>query len=233
MKRSGLWHVDFRPDRRDWAVWLPTLLGVGVLLMMLALAAHRLVSPPPDGTTVVPAPITPYPPQPAATTPPMIPAPATTSTSPDPQATSEPPSRPSSSRPSSSGPPSSGPSSRPSSRPSRTSRPAPPPPPVTGRYRVVDSFGDGFIGEVLVGNTTGAPADWVVALRFPGNVGALRASWVESAPQATLTREGDSFVWRSGVPVPGKSSVALRFHFARQGTGDRPSSCTVNAATCA
>lgn len=119
-----------------------------------------------------------------------------------------------------------------------TPRPSParttpaPPGPVTGRYRVVDSFDDGFIGEVRVSNAAGGESDWVVRLRFPENVGELHASWVESAPEATLSRSGSSYVWSSGVPVSARGEALLRFHYARSGTGDVPSTCTVNGAAC-
>jgi hypothetical protein len=103
---------------------------------------------------------------------------------------------------------------------------------VTGRYRVVSSFADGFIGEVLIVNTTDRDRNWTARLRFRDNVGELRTSWVESAPQATLTTAGAEFVWISGVPVPARSEVALRFHFSRTGSGDRPRTCTVNGAAC-
>lgn len=85
---------------------------------------------------------------------------------------------------------------------------------------------------MLVSNPTSAATDWVVELRFPSNVGDLRTSWVESAPQATLSRSGSTYIWRSGVPVNPGSSVALRFQFARTGAGDRPASCEVNNAPC-
>ncbi|MCA2217341.1 cellulose-binding protein [Jidongwangia harbinensis] len=125
---------------------------------------------------------------------------------------------------------------RPPSPPPSRGRPAPtrpPAAPVTGRYRVVQSFADGFIGEVLIVNTTARDRNWTARLAFPGNVGALRTSWVESAPQATLGRDGDAFVWTSGAPVAARSRVALRFHFTRSGSGDRPRQCTVSGSACA
>ena len=112
----------------------------------------------------------------------------------------------------------------------RTSRPSVGP--VSGRYRVVDSYDDAFIGEVLVTNTSGGNRDWWVELRFPARVEDLITSWVESAPQATLHRSGPAFVWTSRVPVPAGGAVALRFHFSRTGSGDLPSVCTVNEAAC-
>ena len=103
---------------------------------------------------------------------------------------------------------------------------------MTGRYRVVDSFPDGFIGEVLVTNASGADRDWTVRLRFGDAAGELRTSWVESAPQATPGTAGDTFTWSSGVPVAAGSSVALRFHFARTGPDEAPRTCTVNGVAC-
>jgi hypothetical protein len=119
-----------------------------------------------------------------------------------------------------------------------TPRPSParttptPPGPVTGRYRVVDSFEDGFIGEVRVSNASDRENDWVVRLRFPANVGELKASWVESAPQATLSRSGSWYVWSSEVPLSAHGQALLRFHYARSGPGDVPAACTVNGAAC-
>jgi hypothetical protein len=103
---------------------------------------------------------------------------------------------------------------------------------VSGRYRVLNSFVDSFIGEVLVSNSSSSPHDWSVRLRFPSNVGNLRTSWVESQPQATLTRSGQTFIWTSTVPVNAGSSVALRFQFDRGGTNSNPDTCTVNGASC-
>ncbi|WP_326553035.1 cellulose binding domain-containing protein [Micromonospora sp. NBC_01813] len=111
----------------------------------------------------------------------------------------------------------------------------PPPsadPHLTGRYRVLDKFGDGFIAEVLVVNSSGQGRDWTVTLRFPGNVGRLYAAWVEGAPQATMSRSGQDYIFTSGVPVAGHSSVPLRFHFERRGHGADPDRCAVNGVAC-
>lgn len=118
--------------------------------------------------------------------------------------------------------------------PTRT-RPADPPPrpEVTGRYRVMASFHDSFQGEVLVTNNGPAARQWSVELRFPGNVGRLQTSWVESAPQATLRRSGDRYIFTSTVPLAAGSSVPLRFQFDRSGRGDLPSDCRVNGTRCA
>jgi hypothetical protein len=103
---------------------------------------------------------------------------------------------------------------------------------VSGRYQVLNSYVDSFIGEVLVSNSSSSPHDWSVRLQFPSNVGNLRTSWVESQPQATLTRSGSTFIWTSTVPVNAGSSVALRFQFDRSGTNSNPTTCTVNGASC-
>lgn len=73
---------------------------------------------------------------------------------------------------------------------------------------------------------------WMVVLRFPGTVGRLITFWVECAPQASLTSSGQTYTWRSGVPVPAGSSVPLRFHFACSGTGDVRVTCTANGEPC-
>jgi hypothetical protein len=103
---------------------------------------------------------------------------------------------------------------------------------VTGRYRVVQSYRDGFIGEVLITNGGRTDRDWVVRLRFPANVGDLRTSWVESTPQPSLSRVDGVLVWRSGSPVRAGGSVALRFQFSRDTGEAGPVTCTVNDAPC-
>ncbi|MGW4945913.1 hypothetical protein ACWEOZ_30525 [Actinoplanes sp. NPDC004185] len=213
------------PALRELLPWLPTLLGVCALIALLIIAATRFTSSP-EVRAVPPAPpFLPVPAQPAETLTPATPLP-------------DPPSAPAS------GPPSARPGSqmRPatattSPRPVRsssraTTAPAPARGPVSGRYRVVDSYDNAFIGEVLVANSSGRDSDWRVELRFPPAVGDLITSWVESAPQATLRRSGDSFIWASGVPVPARGQVALRFHFSRSGSGNLPSACTVNGLGC-
>ncbi|MFV2020944.1 cellulose binding domain-containing protein [Micromonospora sp. LOL_023] len=128
-------------------------------------------------------------------------------------------------------PPSTG--SAPSTAASSAGVPRPPADPhLSGRYRVLDKFGDGFIAEVLVVNSSGQGRDWTVTLRFPGNVGRLYAAWVEGAPQATMSRSGQDYVFTSGVPVAGHSSVPLRFHFERRGGGTDPDRCAVNGVAC-
>jgi hypothetical protein len=110
------------------------------------------------------------------------------------------------------------------------------PPPVratvTGRYTVLNSFGDSFIGEVLLTNTTGRAQDWRVVLVVPSNVGALRTSWLESLPQPTLSRNGRTYTWTSSVPLSARSTGQMRFHFDRTGGDKPPDSCTVNGSSC-
>lgn len=131
-----------------------------------------------------------------------------------------------------------GPTHRPV-EPPRATKPAPPrtpappaDPDVVGRYRVLQQFGDGFIAEVLVVNTSRRDRDWTVTVRFPDNVGRLYAAWVEGAPQATVRRSGREYVFTSSVPVGAHSSVPLRFHFERHGRGTTPQRCLANGAPC-
>jgi hypothetical protein len=209
-----------RDQRRKVAVrellpWLPTVAGVCGLVALLIFAAVQFTAAPEAPITAAPQPAPPYlppyvpPPPPSATIAPV------TSTAPSRSVTA------SRTR--------SGPSpSRTTPSPARSSAR---PPVLTGAYRVVESFGDGFIGEVLIRNASARDLGWRAELRFP-DADRLITSWVESAPQATLTRSGDRFSWSSGVPVPAGGEVALRFHFGRDGTVDRPASCVVNGTTC-
>ncbi|RKN50614.1 cellulose binding domain-containing protein [Micromonospora endolithica] len=103
-----------------------------------------------------------------------------------------------------------------------------PPPAVTGRYRVVDSFHGGFIGEVLISNTARTDRGWTAALSFPG--GRVVTAWVEGAPQGTLTTTRDGFTYRSGVDVAAGGSVPLRFHLEQ--ADSRPARCTVDGVAC-
>lgn len=94
------------------------------------------------------------------------------------------------------------------------------------------SFHDAFQGEVLVANNDRTARHWTVELRFPENVGRLWTYWVESAPQATLRRSGDWYVFTSTAPLAAGASVPLRFHFERQGRGDIPAECRASGTSC-
>lgn len=103
---------------------------------------------------------------------------------------------------------------------------------VTGRYRVLSSFGDSFIAEVLLTNTTTRPRNWTVRLVFGDNVGDLRASWVDGVPQPSLRRSGQSYTFTSSVPIAPRSSLELKFDFSRTGRNNNPVSCTTNGIPC-
>ena len=222
-----------RPDRPrrllDLIIWLPTFAGVAVLVAVLAFVGGRVLGASDEPTALLPPPV-----PPSAPSGPDLPAPLWPPTEPGASAGAVPVDR---TRPA--GPPA-GPAQASTARPPAATRPpatrppatALPAGPVTGSYRVLNSYDDAFIAEVLVSNAAGQASDWTVVLRFPGPVGELITSWVESAPQATLTSSGQTYRWRSGVPVPVGSSVPLRFHFARSGTGNLPTSCTVNGTPC-
>lgn len=114
--------------------------------------------------------------------------------------------------------------------PSRTTRP--PARNVTGQYRVLESYGDSFIGEVLLTNTTGAPQSWRVTVVVPASVTGLRTSWLESLPQPRHSVSGRTHTWTSTVDLAARSTGQLRFHFERDGGAVSPSSCTVDGASC-
>jgi hypothetical protein len=118
------------------------------------------------------------------------------------------------------------------SPPTRPPAANPAPRTVTGRYRLMDSYGDSFIGEVLLTNVTSAARGWTVQLRFPTNVGGLRTAWVEGAPQATLRWSGRTAIFTSTASLGPGSSVPLRFHFDRTGADVRPEVCTANGTPC-
>ena len=207
--------MDYKSGNLGVPSWFLTTLGVIALLGITAITIVRLV-PGDNGNASLP------PPQPAFS------LPGTTSGPQDPVSL-VPPSAPAA-------------SPDPAERGSHSwqttvaaPRPRTTPPPaalVTGRYSVLQSFGDAFIGQVLLTNTTGTPQNWRATLVFPSNVGDLRTSWLESLPQPTLSRHGHSFTWTSSVPLAARSTGELRFHFERTGSGDTPDSCEVNGAPC-
>ncbi|MEH0974742.1 cellulose binding domain-containing protein [Micromonospora sp. CPCC 205546] len=100
--------------------------------------------------------------------------------------------------------------------------------PVTGRYRVLESYADGFVGEVLLSNTSVTGRGWTARLTFPG--ARLGSAWIEGGPQGTAQRIEDGFTYRSGGDLPPGASTALRFYV--QGTQSRPAGCTVDGAAC-
>lgn len=115
------------------------------------------------------------------------------------------------------------------------SAPAPPPPPpralVTGRYRVMEAWDGGFIGEVLLSNAAAGPRSWTVRLVPPAG-SRLVTSWVEGAPQGSARMSDGVFTYTSGADLGGGASVPLRFHFERNGGNTRPSGCTVDGNAC-
>ncbi|MGK5445539.1 cellulose binding domain-containing protein [Micromonospora sp. URMC 105] len=114
------------------------------------------------------------------------------------------------------------------------SAPSPPPPPaspVTGRYRVTEAWGDGFIGEVLVSNAATGRRPWTVRLVPPAG-SRLVTSWVEGAPQGSGRMSDGVFTYSSGADLDGGASVALRFHFERAAGNTRPSGCAVDGNPC-
>ncbi|GIF21411.1 hypothetical protein BJ973_005142 [Actinoplanes tereljensis] len=99
---------------------------------------------------------------------------------------------------------------------------------VSGTYRILNSYPDAFIGEVLLRNHTGTGRSWTVTLNYPG---ALVTSWLESLPQPTLVQRGTSYTWTSSVPLAAGSTGSLRFHFKLSGSAG-PENCAVNGSAC-
>ncbi|QGN47876.1 cellulose-binding protein [Micromonospora sp. WMMC415] len=113
---------------------------------------------------------------------------------------------------------------------SRAAHPTSPPPPAgtTGRYRVVNSFDGGFIGEILVRNGSAERRGWTVRLTYAG--GRFVTAWVEGTEQGKATPTEGGFTYRSGVDVAPGGSATLRFHMER--TESRPTGCTVDGVPC-
>ncbi|MEH1127073.1 hypothetical protein [Micromonospora sp. CPCC 206061] len=217
-----------KPTAVEVLPWIPTLFGVALMIGLMVISIVLSLRPDSAGDST-------------AAEPGALPPPIEFAVPDDPEPTAPPPSTPAvtpsasvvPTRPAA--PVRTTPGRETPPDPEEKSPPAVPQPPqttVTGRYQVLDSFGDSFIGEVLVSNRESSPQHWTVRLRFPSNVGNLRTFWVEGAPQGSMRRSGDTYIFTSGVPVNGRSSVPLRFHYDRVGSGDTPSSCTVNGATC-
>ncbi|GAA2559683.1 hypothetical protein GCM10010435_33650 [Winogradskya consettensis] len=202
---------------RDLLPWLVIFAAVGALSTLLAITAVQQIAWKRGPVIeVLPIPLAPFiPVPPSSATPTGTP---TRAPAPPPRTSSPAPSR------------------SPSPSPSRVPAPAQKPtvkPTVTGEYQLVDAYDDAYIGEVLVSNSGAEASDWTVVLTFAAGTGALRTSWVESAPQANLTVDGQTYTWRSGVPVEPGATVALRFHIAREGASTRPRTCAVNGTACA
>ncbi|MER7586661.1 cellulose binding domain-containing protein [Micromonospora sp. NPDC127501] len=217
-----------RPPRGPVAIatspWIVVGAGVVVMVVLLivALGTYRGRSPAPDGAQPPALPV------PSAVVAPSVP---TSVPSPAPvlpgisgRASGLPPSA-------AAGSPSADPTVGPTGRPTATrspSRAAPGQPAMTGRYRVVQSFDGGFIGEVAMVNTSARSRGWTVRLEFSG--GRLVTTWVEGVPQGTVRQSDDGFTYVSGVEVPPGGSVSLRFHMER--ASSTPRECTVDGVRC-
>ncbi|MFJ6167415.1 cellulose binding domain-containing protein [Micromonospora orduensis] len=202
--------------------WIVVLAGVVVMVVLLivALGAYRGRSPAPD----------------AGSPPPALPVPSVPADEPTPTPTPTGSSAPAlvpGLSPRASGVPSSGPavSRAPTAgaAPTRAPTRAPQAPAVGGRYRVVQSFDGGFIGEVLIVNASAAGRGWTVRFEFSGG-GRLVTAWVEGVPQGTVRTFDGGFTYVSGVDVSPGGSAALRFHLERASV--MPRGCTVDGVRC-
>ncbi|WP_433386453.1 cellulose binding domain-containing protein [Micromonospora sp. KLBMP9576] len=207
--------------------WIVVSVGVVVMVVLLAIAlgSYRGRGPSYEARPGPPLPtIGLAEPEPSATSP-------TATRSPQPAAT---PSRRATGRPtpqrSTPGRASEPPSATPARSPDAALI-APPPAPattVTGRYRLVESHAAGFVGELLVSNSSTASLDWAARLTFAD--GRLVTAWVEGAAQGTARRIDDGFTYHSGQDLPGGASATLRFYV--EGGQGRPTNCTVDGGAC-
>jgi hypothetical protein len=129
-----------------------------------------------------------------------------------------------------------GPASAGLAAPDPTTEPAAPPHPsppgVAGSYELVSSFGDEFIGKVVIVNGSHQAQDWVVELAFMPDVDDPRAFWVDGEPHPAVHRSGSRYEVTGAVPVSGESTVILRLNLERAGPEIDPITCTVNASPC-
>lgn len=207
--------------------WIMVGAGVVVMVVLLfvALGAYRGPSPAPGAASVPPAL-----PLPSAVAAPSAPArvssPAPVVPGLSGRASGLPPSAGLGSRS-----PSAGPSVGSTPGPTATRSPSRAPqgqPAVSGRYRVVQSFDGGFIGEVLMVNASAESRGWTVVFEFSG--GRLVTTWVEGVPQGTVRQTDGGFTYVSGVDVRPGGSVSLRFHLER--ASSIPRECTVDGVRC-
>ncbi|WP_406062720.1 cellulose binding domain-containing protein [Micromonospora sp. NBC_00860] len=224
---SGMRRVP-RPPHGPVAIatspWIVVGAGVVVMgvLLFVALGAYRGRSPAPDGARPPALPVPSAVVAPSAPTSVASPVPALPGISG--RASGLPPSA-------ASGSPSADPTVGSSGRPTATrspSRASSGQPAMTGRYRVVQSFDGGFIGEVAMVNESARSRGWTVRLEFSG--GRLVTAWVEGVPQGTIRESDGGFTYVSGVEVSPGGSVSLRFHMERASSS--PRECTVDGVRC-
>ncbi len=113
--------------------------------------------------------------------------------------------------------------------PSRSAGPQSPV--LTTSYRVRDIWGGSFIGELRIGNPSGAARSWTASLSFPAGVGDLRLYQVDGRSQPTLRRTGDRYVFTGSATLAPGTSLRLQMWF-HTATEPRPLACSVNGAGC-
>ena len=113
--------------------------------------------------------------------------------------------------------------------------PAPPsappaaPPPLEARYQVLQTFPNGFIGEVSIRNASRGDLGWVARVEYPG--GRVVTAWLEGVPQGTFRDRRGTLTYRSGPDLAAGSTVLLRFHI--ESAHPRPAGCAVSGRSCA
>ncbi|MBO0799084.1 MAG: glycoside hydrolase family 9 protein, partial [Blastocatellia bacterium] len=118
--------------------------------------------------------------------------------------------------------------------PTPTATPTPTPTPVTGgcglTYRVVNQWGDGFIGEVdITNNASTAINVWTVGFTFPGN------QQITNLWNGILTQNGASVTVNNqsyNGTIPPNGSTSFGFQASFSGTNNNPSALTLNGQPC-
>jgi cellulase/cellobiase CelA1 len=100
---------------------------------------------------------------------------------------------------------------------------------VTASYSVRTDWGDGFVADITVHNTSGGPLAWVVDLTFTNDVDiASTNTW-----DATVERLGPTYRFRATAVLKAGESAQFGFVASKAQTSPSvPSRCVVNTRTC-
>jgi endoglucanase len=118
--------------------------------------------------------------------------------------------------------------------PTPTPTPGPTPTPVPGgcglTYRVVNQWGDGFIGEIVINNRAATAINgWTVGFTFPGNQ-QITNLWngivTQNATSVTVRNQS----YNGTIPPNGSTSFGFQASFS--GTNNNPSGLTLNGQPC-
>jgi hypothetical protein len=114
------------------------------------------------------------------------------------------------------------------SKPVASRSPSPAPGGLTADYTVSGSWDTGFVVGVLLTNPTDRPQPWRVVVTHDRADGVR----VTNAWNASLSRDGATVVFTGGPLAPGATQTFGFEATKRAGGPVRPTSCTVNGASC-